>query len=68
MLEECQVIEKLIVEMISLTFEQQNHMWGTLGAKYLPSVLYKVRMLVVQRSAEAPASLVSEVQTNQSSL
>ena len=28
--------------------EQQNHLWGYLGAKYLPSICYKVRMLVVQ--------------------
>jgi hypothetical protein len=41
-------IQKLIVEMCTLTFEQQNHLWASLGAKYLPSVLYKVRMLVVQ--------------------
>jgi hypothetical protein len=41
-------IEKLIVELHTLGLEQQNHLWGYLGAKYLPSVCYKVRMLIVQ--------------------
>jgi hypothetical protein len=40
--------KKLVVELVSPTFEQQNHIWGGLGAKYQPSVLYKVRMLVYQ--------------------
>jgi hypothetical protein len=43
-------IRKLIVEMTTLSFEQQNHLWGSLGAKYLPSVLYKVRMLTIQET------------------
>jgi hypothetical protein len=41
-------IEKVSFELYSLNFEQLNHLFGTLGAKYLPSVLYKARMLVVQ--------------------
>jgi hypothetical protein len=40
--------KKLVVELVSPTFEQQNHIWGGLGAKYQPSVLYKVRMLIYQ--------------------
>lgn len=41
-------IKKLIVDLFPLNFEQQNHLWGALGAKYLPSVMYKVRLLTVQ--------------------
>ena len=41
-------IGKLIVELYTLGLEQQNHLWGYLGAKYLPSLCFKVRMLVVQ--------------------
>ncbi|ACN14432.1 hypothetical protein HRM2_13210 [Desulforapulum autotrophicum HRM2] len=43
-------IEKLIVEMDSLNLEQQHHLWGLLGAKYLPSVLYKIRLIVIQEA------------------
>jgi hypothetical protein len=38
-------IEKLTVDLVSMNFEQVNHLWSTLGGKYLPSALYKVRMV-----------------------
>lgn len=38
-------IEQLTLEMHSLTFEQQNQLWGTLGGKYLPSVLYVAKLV-----------------------
>lgn len=43
-------IQKLIVEMHTLNFEQQNHLWGSLGAKYIPSVMYKARMITIQEA------------------
>lgn len=43
-------IEKLIVEMDTLNLEQQHHLWGLLGAKYLPSVLYKIRLITIQEA------------------
>jgi Pvc16 N-terminal domain len=41
-------IEHLNIELHSLNFEQQNQIWASLGDKYKPSVMYKVRMLVLQ--------------------
>jgi uncharacterized protein DUF4255 len=41
-------LKKLIVELYSYSFEQQYNFWTILGAKYLPSVLYKVRLLAYQ--------------------
>lgn len=41
-------MEKLVVELYSLNLEQQNHLWGYLGGKYLPSVVYKVRLVIIQ--------------------
>jgi len=38
-------IEKLSLEMVNLSTEKLNNLWATLGAKYIPSVLYKLRML-----------------------
>ena len=38
-------IEKLSVEMVNLSTEKLNNLWATLGAKYIPSVFYKLRML-----------------------
>ncbi len=41
-------IQKLIVELSTVSYEQLNNLWGAIGTKYMPSVLYKVRMLSVQ--------------------
>ena len=38
-------VEKLEFSMEPLDFHAQNHMWGILGAKYMPSVVYKIRMI-----------------------
>lgn len=43
-------IEKLIFEMIDLNPDTMSNMWSTLGAKYMPSVMYKVRMLTFDES------------------
>lgn len=43
-------LQKLIVELYTLNFEEQNHLWGSLGAKYIPSLLYRVRLITVQEA------------------
>lgn len=42
-------IEQFSVELFSLTLEQQNQLWASLGAKYLPSVVYKIRLIVIDK-------------------
>ncbi|MEP7377646.1 MAG: DUF4255 domain-containing protein [Chitinophagaceae bacterium] len=41
------LIEKLVFNLYSLSFEQQNNLWAMLGSKYIPSVVYKMKMLTV---------------------
>jgi hypothetical protein len=41
-------LKKLVVELYSYSFEQLYNFWSVVGAKYLPSVLYKVRMITFQ--------------------
>jgi hypothetical protein len=41
-------IEKLGVDLIGLTFEQLNQLWGFIGAKQLPSAVYRVRLVALQ--------------------
>lgn len=41
-------IDKLIFDMVTMNMEQVNHLWAVLGGKYLPSVLYKVRMITIE--------------------
>ena len=38
---------KLVFEMENLSTERMNNLWASLGAKYMPSVLYKMRMLTM---------------------
>ena len=40
-----QKISKIIPTLHSTTFEQQNNLWAALGAKYMPSVIYKIRTM-----------------------
>jgi hypothetical protein len=44
-------VERLIFEMESLDFHQQSHLWGSIGAKYIPSVVYKMRMMIIDDGA-----------------
>ena len=41
-------IEKLTLELVSLPFAEQRDIWNLLGNPYLPSVLYKVRMIAFE--------------------
>jgi hypothetical protein len=43
-------IDKLIFEMATISPEQLNNVWASLGAKYMPSVIYKMRMLTFDES------------------
>jgi hypothetical protein len=44
-------VEKLIFDLYNMNFEQVNHLWGTLGGKYLPSVMYKMRLVMVEEDS-----------------
>lgn len=38
---------KIKLDLYSLTFEQLNHLWGTLGGKQYPFALYKIRVVEI---------------------
>lgn len=42
-----QLVDRLSFKLCSLSFEQQNNLWGMLGPKYLPNVVYRMNMLTV---------------------
>jgi hypothetical protein len=42
-----QLIQRLTFRLHTLSFEQQNNLWGMVGSKYLPNVVYKMNMLTV---------------------
>lgn len=39
---------ELTMEIVSPTFEQMNHIWGTLGGKQYPHIIYKARVMDLQ--------------------
>lgn len=41
-------IERMAIDLLSYGPEQMNQMWACLGAKHLPSVTYRLRMVVLQ--------------------
>lgn len=41
-------IDRLAVEMLTYGPEQLNQLWAYVGAKYLPSAVYRIRMLALQ--------------------
>jgi len=58
-------IQKLCVDLCTLNFEQVNHLWSTLGGKYLPSVMYKVRQITIDEDLTVSESgFIKEVQIN----
>jgi len=45
-------IDRLVVELYSLPIEQLNYLWAAIGTKYMPSVLYKVRLVTIEDSEQ----------------
>ena len=56
-----QDVHKLVLELVSMSFSEQNEIWSTLKAPYHPSVLYKIRALIVQEEEISKAATVTEL-------
>lgn len=54
-------VERLNFEIFDLSFEQTNNLWGVMGGKLVPNVLYKVRMLSLQAAPEQEGGTISEI-------
>lgn len=53
---------RLIFDLHSPTMEEVNHLWGTLGGKQYPFVLYTLRLMELQfKGAQKEGRLVTEV-------
>jgi hypothetical protein len=52
---------RLSIEFYTLTFEQINHLWGSLGGKQVPFALYKVRLVKIQENTAEEAPLIEEI-------
>lgn len=54
-------LSKLVFELYSADFTMLNQIWSIMGGKYIPSVIYKMRMCVIQDAEEVPAAIVEEI-------
>lgn len=55
---------RLHPELYTLTFEQINHLWGSLGGKQSPFVMYKVRLVKIQSLITEEAPLVETIESD----
>lgn len=55
---------KLNVELYTLTFEQINHLWGSLGGKQVPFAMYKVRLVKIHEMSGEEAPVIEEIKNN----
>ena len=40
-------LERLVLDIENLGTQELSHLWGVLGGRYLPSVLYRMRTVVI---------------------
>ena len=53
---------RFTVDLFTPSFEEMNFIWGTLGGKQYPSVIYKVSVLQVERNVtQSEGSLITEI-------
>jgi hypothetical protein len=61
-------IQRLVVDLHNMSFEQSNHLWSVLGGKYFPSIMYKVRQVTMNEDAVISESgFIKEIQINDKS-
>ena len=55
-------VDELIMDMHTLSLQDMNNLWGILGSKYLPSIMYKMRMITISEDfARGDASIITAI-------
>lgn len=55
---------KFTMELYTLTFEQINHLWGSLGGRQMPFAMYKLRLVgITERALVREVPLIEEIET-----
>jgi hypothetical protein len=52
---------KFRIELHSIPFDQLSYVWGLLGGKVMPSVLYKISVIKIEAVEKTPIKLIDEV-------
>jgi len=53
--------QQAIMNLHNLGFENLNNLWTVMGGRYLPSVIYKARILMYQQSPPENGSLITDI-------
>lgn len=62
-------INELVLDLITLSYQDLNNLWGIMGSKYLPSAMYKVRLINIDENFNMGASgIITEVIVNDKTL
>lgn len=55
-------VNKAVFDLVSLNLEQMHQLWTSLGGKYIPSVIYKMRMITIDEAVvKADAGVITEI-------
>lgn len=57
-------VSKLIFDLYSTSFEELNQMWSVMGGKYIPSVVYKMRLAIIQDAPQTSTGIITEINLN----
>lgn len=56
---------RFTLELYTLTFEQINHLWGSLGGRQVPFAMYKLRLIAItDRAVIREVPLIEEIETS----
>lgn len=47
-------VERLVAELVPMEFKDISNLWGSLGAKYLPSVLFRLKTISIEYLTPTP--------------
>ncbi|MEL6560034.1 MAG: DUF4255 domain-containing protein [Bacteroidota bacterium] len=57
-------VPQLSMEVIKLSYHEAHSLWTAIGAKYMPSVLFKIRMLSYQEGIAQEVPVITEPEDN----
>ena len=55
-------VDELVLDLYTTSFQELNNLWGVLGSRYLPSVMYKMRMVTISEDMDqGEAGLITSI-------
>jgi len=54
--------DELVLDLYTTSFQELNNLWGVMGSRYLPSVMYKMRMVTISEELDqGEAGLITSI-------